>query len=239
MSRPGDREGTPGPGPWLHQALAVAGKDLRVEWRSRGRLVTTLFFALVVAVLFQFVLEPGPRLREAAPAALWTSWLFAGLMQLGATFDRERRDGCLAGLCLAPVSGSAVFAGKWLSGMALLFSVELLSLPVFLAFFGLESRGGVAALLLCVVAADAGFVAAGVLCAALTTGGGSRDLLLPVLVFPLAVPGVLAGARALDAVFRGPVGPAFWGAVKLAAGFDLLFLLAGAVLFRHILEAGE
>lgn len=239
MTRPRNGRGASGPGPWVREALAVAGKDLRVEWRSRGRLFTTLFFALAVAVLFQFVLEPGPRLRDAAPAALWTAWLFAGLMQLGSTFDRERRDGCLAGLCLAPAAGSAVFAGKWLSGMTMLLSVELASLPVFLAFYGLESRGGVPALLLCVAASDAGFIAAGVLCAALTAGGGSRDVLLPVLVFPLAVPGVLAGARALDAVFRGPVGSAFWGAVKLAAGFDLIFLLAGALLFRHVLEAGE
>ncbi|HEX2092803.1 MAG TPA: heme exporter protein CcmB, partial [Longimicrobiaceae bacterium] len=128
-------------GGFLGQVLAVARKDLVLELRSRERLVVSGTFAVLVAVVFSFALDPTVRARSFAAAMIWVTILFAGMLGLGRSFALEREQDALAGVLLAPVDRGAVFLGKFLANLAVLLAVEAVVFPVYALFFGLAFTG--------------------------------------------------------------------------------------------------
>src|SRR5678816_2384017 len=155
-------------GELFRAVFAIAGKDLRVEVRSRTAMVSALAFAALVLVIFNFARDSGAVSREAlAPSVLWITFTFSGMIALNRSFALERENAALDGLLMAPVSRTALFLGKYLANLAFVFLVEAVTLPLFVLFFGADLSGVLTGLALTTVLATAGFVAIGTLFSAI------------------------------------------------------------------------
>jgi heme exporter protein B len=223
-------------GSFASQVLAIAGKDLRLELRSRERLTSMLVFAVLVAVVFNFALDPAVRAGAVAGAMLWVTILFTGLLGLGRSFLLEREQDALTGLLLAPVDRSALYLGKLLANVAILAASEIIIVPVFALFFQLElgrAPGGIA---LVVVLASVGFMALGTLFSAISGNTRMGDTLLPVLLFPLLLPVVIFAASATQRLLLGRPFDEVMGSVRMLGAFDIVFLVVCALLFGAVVE---
>jgi heme exporter protein B len=152
---------------YFAHVAAIARKDLLLELRSRERLVTTGVFAVLVAVVFSFALDPTVRARSIAGAMLWVTVLFAGTLGLGRSFSAEREQETLTGVLLAPIDRGALYLGKFAANLALLVLVELVIFPVYGLFFQLGFVGSLGALALVVLLGSVGFIALGTLFSAI------------------------------------------------------------------------
>lgn len=221
----------------LRLALWIARKDLRLELRSRQNFLTVLFFAFIVIVIFNFAFDTGSRaIVEVSPAILWVAFLFAGMLSLGNAFAMEREEACMLGLLLAPIPRGVVYLGKFLANLIFLVAMETLIFPIFVIFFNIGIKGGFLWFLLVVLLVDVGFVAVGTLFSAMTMSLRTREVLLPILLFPVVVPVVIAGVKATAGVFQGTGLAAIAGWLKLLAGFDLIFVLLCYSVFQYVVE---
>jgi heme exporter protein B len=221
---------------FLRSALIITLKDLRVEARSKEVINAALSFALVILLLFSFTFDPaGDEVRAMSGGLLWLVFLFAGILVLNRSFARETVNDCLDGLIASPVSGAAVFFGKVLVNTALLLVLELICLPVFGIFYNMSWIVIFGKLLPVFALGTWGITVIGTVFSALTVNARLRELMLPLLVFPVTVPALMASVRLTTALFSGqPLGPeAVW--LRLLIGFDLIFTLLGLALIELVL----
>mgnify|MGYP001109812246 CR=1 FL=1 len=220
---------------YLHTLWQVFRKDLQVEWRGRQGLPVMLVFALLVVFLFNFALQLTPALQAGlASGLLWVALAFASTLGLNRSVSLERENNALDGLLLTPADRSAIFFGKTLSNLTFTTLVALVLLPVFSLFYQqnmLNPR-----LLLVVLLGLGAYTSLGTLLAALSIQTRTRDVLLPVLLYPLALPVLIAAVEAT----RGILGGQAWGELQswilLLVACNILFLAAGLLLFDTILE---
>jgi heme exporter protein B len=219
------------PPAFLAQVWTILRNDLALECRRREQLGTMALFALLVLVALTFALDlAAERARAVAPGALWAAYVFAGTLGLGRGAALEREWGTLEGLLLAPVDRGAVYLAKALGNWLLVLAVQAASLPVAAVLFDLPLLRPALAPVLALGAL--GFSAVGTLFAAMAANTGAREVLLPVLLFPVSVPVVIASVRATAGVLDGSgTGP--W--LPLLLAFDAIFVsvafvVAGAVL---------
>jgi heme exporter protein CcmB len=214
-------------------AWLVMRKDLTVEVRSREIVYTTAFFAISCVLVFSFALvKEGRALEDAAAGILWIAIAFAGTLALGRTFERERHAETL----LAPADRPAIYVGKLLGIVFLLFAVEILLVPLvgllFQAAFD-QALGWAIALL---AAGTVGFAAVGTLFAAMLVRARSRDVMLPVLLYPITVPVIIAGVRGTAALLQATPDIAtarMW--VALLAFFDVVFVTLSLWTFEPLM----
>jgi heme exporter protein B len=181
---------------FLRVAWLVMRKDLTVEVRSREVLYTTAFFALSCVLVFAFALvKEGQPLEDAAAGILWIAIAFAGTLALGRTYERERHTETLRALMLAPVGRSAIYVGKLLGIVMLMAVVEAVLVPLVGLLFHLRLTAAPLLMLGLLVAGTVGFAAVGTLFAAMLVRARSRDVLLPVLLYPITIPVIIAGVR--------------------------------------------
>ena len=147
----------------MGQLLAIAGKDLRLELRSRERIMGMLTFAVLVAVVFSFALDPGVSARAVSGAMLWVTILFAGMLGLGRSFGLEREQDAMTGILLAPIDRGALFLGKLAANLALLLVTELVVFVVYALFFQLSYWSTLGGIVLVVLLASVGFMVLGTL----------------------------------------------------------------------------
>jgi heme exporter protein B len=223
-------------GAFAVQVLAIAGKDLRLELRSRERLTSMLVFAILVAVVFNFALDPAVRAGAVAGAMLWVTILFTGLLALGRSFQIEREQDALTGLLLAPLDRSALYLGKLLANLTLLVVSEVIIVPVFALFFQLELGRALGGLALVVILASVGFMALGTLFSAISGSTRMGETLLPVLLFPLLLPVVIFAASATQRLLLGRPFAEVAGSVRMLGAFDIVFLVVCALLFGSVVE---
>ena len=221
----------------LGAAFAVAGKDLRAELRNRTALIATTTFAALVLVIFSFARDPGLVSKEAlAPSVLWVTVAFAATIALNRSFAVEREQGALDGLLLAPVSRSALFLGKYLANVVFVGFVELVTIPLFVLFFGVELGGHGIVVFGIVFLATLGFVAIGTVLSAMAVRTRVADLLLPVLILPFLVPPVLVGAQATTRLLGGRPMAEIVGWVRFLAIYDLVFITLALMLFPALMD---
>jgi heme exporter protein CcmB len=211
---------------FLRVAGLVARKDLTIEMRSREILYTTLFFAVSCVLVFSFgFVKEGRPLEDAAAGILWIAVAFAGTLALGRTFERERTNETLHALMLAPSDRPAIYLGKLIGIVALLGAVEVVLVPLVALLFQsplLSHPVWLAALL---VTGTVGFAAVGTLFAAMLVRARSRDVLLPVLLYPITVPVIIAGVRGTAALLQpAGVDPMARAWVAMLVFFDVVFV---------------
>jgi heme exporter protein CcmB len=214
----------------VRAAGLVARKDLIVEYRSRELFLTTLFFAVSCVLVFAFAfVKEGRPLVDAAAGILWIAIAFAGTLALGRTFEREQASQTLQALLQAPVDRAAIYIGKLLGLLALLAVVEIVVVPLVSLFFQtpLDAAGWLVALLLVLLLATGtiGFLAVGTLFSAMLVRTRSRDVLLPVLLYPMTVPVMLAGVRGTSALLEATpdlIAARMW--LSMLVLFDVVFV---------------
>jgi heme exporter protein B len=218
-----------------HDAVLVAGKDLRLEWRSRVALNQVLPFAVLVLVLFAFALDPDRGVLErATPGLYWVAVLFSGLLALQRAFTVEATDGNRDALRLSGLDPAGIYLGKTMA-----VAVQLLVLEVLLGLgvavlYSTHFRGW-PLLLATLVVATAGIASAGTLYGVLAAGLRVRETLLPLLLLPVLAPVLIGSTRAFEAALAGAPGDG-WPWVGLLAVFAVLYIVAGVLGFGPLLE---
>lgn len=211
----------------LRSAWLIAAKDLRVETRSRELVYTTVFFAVTAVLIFafSFVQEDSTVPTGAASGILWVTLTFSGTIALTRTFEREREHDTLRGLLLSPVERSAVYLGKLMAVLMLLAGVEAVLLPLTALFFQAPLFRTPGMMLAILATGTLGFASVGTLFAAMLVRARSRDVLLPVVLFPIVVPVIIAGVRGTNALFLPEPDLAIarlW--LAMLVSFDAVFL---------------
>ena len=214
---------------------AIVWKDLSAEWRSRELLTAMLLFALLVILIFNFALELDARARDSVTAGvLWVTFAFAGTLGLNRSMATEKDRGCLDGLLLAPVDRSAIYFGKAIGNLIFMFTVELIVLPLYSVLYNINLfRPG---LLLVILLGSIGYVAVGTLLATMAVQARTRDILLPILLFPLIVPVMIAAVKASGGFLQGlpwiEVSP--W--INLLIVYDVIFVAVAFMVFDYVVE---
>jgi heme exporter protein B len=219
---------------FFRTAGLVAGKDLRVELRSREVVYTMTFFAAVIVAVFSFSFVRGQQaLAAAVPGVAWSAVVFAGTLGLGRAFDREREGDTMRALLLSPAPRLAVFLGKAGAVALMVIAVEAVVLPLSLLFFNLDiAAGDVGLLALALVLGAVGFAVVGTVFAAMLLRIRSRDVLLPVVLYPVLVPMIMAGTKATAAVLVGDGDAWFW--IRFLALYDAAFLVVSVWTFEAL-----
>jgi heme exporter protein CcmB len=222
---------------FVRVALLVLRKDIAIEVKSREILYTTLFFALSCVLIFSFALvRDGRALEDAAAGILWIAIAFAGTLALGRTFERERYGETLRALLLAPAPRPAIYVGKLLGIVLLLSIAEVLLVPLVALLFqaALFSRPLLLAALL--LTGTVGFAAVGTLFAAMLVRSRTRDVMLPILLYPITVPVIIAGVRGTSALITMPPDESMammW--IALLACFDVVFVTLALWTFEPLM----
>jgi heme exporter protein CcmB len=188
----------------LRAAWLIARKDLRVEARNRELLYTTLCFAVTCVLVFSFAFirgESGRPVEGAAPGVLWVAIAFSGTLALARTFERERQSETLRALLVSPIERAAVYLGKLAALLALLLGLELLLVPIVCLLFSAPIGNAPLMLAALVVTGTIGFAGVGTLFAAMLVRAQSRDVLLPLVLYPIALPVLIGGMQGTAAIF--------------------------------------
>lgn len=218
-------------------AWLVMRKDLTVEVRSREILYTTLFFAVSCVLVFAFsFVRDGRALDDAAAGILWIAIAFAGTLALGRAFERERQSETLRALLLAPADRPAIYVGKLLGLLALLAGVEMILVPVVALLFQAPILARPLLFAALLATGTIGFASVGTLFAAMLVRSRSRDVLLPVLLYPITVPVIIAGVRGTSALFQADVNePIAIAWITMLGAFDAVFLTLALWTFEPVM----
>ena len=224
-------------------ALAICGKDLRVELRTREIVTTAGFFAALVAIMASVAFYSGPETTgRIAPGAIWLAVAFASVLALGRTWQRERDENALLGLLVSPIPRAAIFLGKAIGVFLFVVVVELVVVPIVALMFHVDLPDVAAPLSLILLAGTIGVAATGTLFGAMTVRTRARDLVLATVLFPLLSPTLVSGVAATREVFAAvSTGRAYdWADVQdyllLLGVFDFVALAGGLALFGLLVE---
>lgn len=220
---------------FLRAAWAVMWKDLAAEWRSRELVGAMLVFALLVLLIFNFALELDVRTRETITAGvLWVTFAFTGTIGLNRSLAVEKDRGCLDGLLLAPVDRSAIYFGKVGANLAFLGVVAAVVLPTYSVLYNVNLF--VPGLLGVIGLGGLGYIAVGTLLASMAVEARTRELLLPVLLFPVALPVLIPAVKASTGFLQGvPLADiAVW--LRLLVVYDVVFLVVAWWVFDAVVE---
>jgi heme exporter protein B len=221
---------------FLRQAGRVAWKDLRIELRSREIVYTMTFFGALIVVVFSFAFPRDLRIvRGAAPGMLWVAIAFAGTVGLGRAFDRERENDTMRALLLSPVPRLAVFLGKAVAICALVLAVTAVCAPLLALFLDAPLFDHPLPLIVALVLGAIGFSNVGAVFAATLLKVRSRDVLLPVVLYPLLIPLFVAGTSATELLIaERPNLDAAWYWIKFLAVYDAIFLVVSIWTFESL-----
>lgn len=221
--------------PFLRALGAVVWKDLRAEWRSRELISSMLVFALLVIIIFNFALEMDPKTRNSvASGVLWVTFAFAGTLGLNRSMSVEKDRGCLDGLLLAPVDRSAIYLGKALSNWVFMLLVAVIVLPIYSVLYNQNIIS--AGLLLVVLLGSEGYAAIGTLLSSMTVQARTRDILLPILLFPVIIPVVVAAVKATNGYLQGLPYVDIQPWITLMIVYDIIFTAVAFMVFDSVVE---
>ena len=223
---------------FLSAARTIFLKDLRAEFRTKEVFNAAAVFSLLVIVIFSMAFEPTSAMaRQMSGGLLWLAFTFSGLLALSRTFAREVPNDCILALRMAPISPAAVYLGKLLSNLLFLGALNLLLLPLFAVFYNVRLDEKVLTLSGIVLLGSWGLAAVGTTFAAISTSVRLRELMLPVLLFPIEIPLVLSLVEATTAVLLEAdplVTVRTW--LQVCLGFNIIFTTLSLMLFDHLLE---
>jgi heme exporter protein CcmB len=222
---------------FLASAWLVTRKDLLIEVRSREIVYTTLFFAVSCAIVFAFgFVREGRAVEDAAAGILWVAIAFSGTLALGRAFERERHNETLRGLLMAPVPRAALYVGKLWGILLLLIAVELVLVPLVGIMFQAAFFKYPVMQASVILAGTIGFAAVGTLFAAMLVRTRSRDVLLPVLLYPVTVPVIIAGVRGTAALLQADVDlPMARAWLSMLIFFDAVFITLSLWTFEAVM----
>ena len=211
-------------------------KDLHLEWRSKNAINSMLFFALLVVVVFSLAFDPTRAVsRQIAGGILCVATMFAAVSALNQAWGRELRNQVLDALRMTPAPGASLFLGKTIANFLFVTVVEILLAPLFVVFYNLHALGNAWLLALVLPLGTWSLIVNGVFFAALSIRTRNRELLLPLILFPIFIPALLAMVMSASAILTGEGDPVLW--IKMLAAYDVIFTTVCMLLFEVILHA--
>ena len=215
----------------------ITRKDLRIEMRSREIVYTTVFFAVSCVLVFAFgLVRDGRALEHAAAAVLWIAIAFSGTLALGRAFERERQSETLRALMMAPIDRPALYVGKLLGVLVLLAAVEAIVVPLVAFMFQAPLFRHPLLMVGLIATGTIGFAAVGTLFAAMLVRARSRDVLLPVLLYPITIPVIIAGVGGTAALLQPEVDvPMARAWLSLLLFFDAVFITLALWVFEPVM----
>jgi heme exporter protein B len=221
----------------VRRAAAVAWKDLTAERRSKAGFNAVAFLGLLILLLFGFALGPDSEaLRSAAAGALWLAILFAGVLAFNRSYQLELDGGALEALLLYPGARWSLFVGKFLANLLFVLLIEAVVVPVALILFQVRAAGGWLSQVVVLLLGTVGFVALGTFYAAMASRSRAREVLLPLLLFPMLVPVLLASVEASTSLLAGDPMREAGAWIRLLLAFDVIFVAASVAAFEHVIE---
>ena len=221
--------------PFLRTMGAIVWKDLAAEWRSREMISGMLVFALLVVFIFNFALELSPATRSSVTAGgLWVTFAFAGTLGLNRSMAAEKDRGCLDGLLLAPVDRTALYFGKMLSNLVFMLAVAVIVMPVYSVLYTVNlMQPGLWAV---VALGSLGYVSVGTLLASMAVQARTRDILLPILLFPVLIPLLVAAVKASSGFLQAVPMEEIWPWLNLMIVYDVVFISIAFMVFEAVVE---
>lgn len=221
----------------LHRARAVFWKDLLTERRTKANFNAVVFFAALTLLLFGFALGPDTAaLRRAAGGVIWLTVLFSGVLAFNRSYQQELEGGALESLLLYPGGRRAIFIGKTAANLAFVLLVECIVVPMAAVLYDVPMLPVLPALAGIILLGTAGFVTLGTFYAAIASRVRAREVLLPLLLFPMLVPLLLAAVECTQTLLQGSVMSNMGTWVRLLAAFDVIFLAAALAAFDYVIE---
>ena len=220
----------------ISRILAVFWKDITIEWRARANFNAVAFLAGLILLLFGFALGPDPEaLRSAAAGVIWLTVLFSGVLSFNRSYEQELENGALDTLLLYPGDRRSLFVGKLLANLAFVLAVEAVMIPAAAILYDLPLLRAAPALALIVMLGTLGFVTLGTFYAAMASRVRAREVLLPLLLFPMLIPILLGAVEATAAALGGNVMGGMGGWVRLLVVFDVIFMTVSFLAFEHVI----
>ena len=211
-------------------------KDLRLEWRSKDAINSMLFFSLLVVVVFSFSFDPSAEeSRQIAGGLIWVAFLFAAVVALNQTWARELRNHVLDAYRASPAPANSLFLAKAVGNFIFVAVLEILMTPLFIMFYKLRALGPAWQLVPVAVLGTWALVVNGTFFAAMSLRTRSREIMLPLLLFPVSIPALLAMVNATTAILTGELSAKFW--IVLLTTYDVVFTIACLLLFELVLNA--
>jgi heme exporter protein B len=221
---------------YLRKVFAVVAKDVAAELRTREMLSSMFVFSLLVILIFNFAFDlRAENQKTLAPGVLWVAIAFAGMLGLSRSFIMEKDRGSMEGLLLTPVDRSAIYLGKMLGNLLFIGIVEIIILPIFIVLFNL-SAADLPLLLGVVILGTIGFAGVGTLFSAMAVHTRAREVLLPILLFPVVIPVMLASVKLTGAILDGIPFADVQNWFSLLVAFDLIFMALSVILFDYVME---
>jgi heme exporter protein B len=222
--------------PYLRKVFAIVAKDVATELRTREMLSSMFVFSLLVILIFNFAFDlRAENQKTLAPGVLWVAIAFAGMLGLSRSFIMEKDRGSMEGLLLTPVDRSAIYLGKMLGNVLFIIVVEAIILPIFIVFFNL-SAGDLPLLVGVMILGTIGFAGVGTLFSAMAIHTRAREVLLPVLLFPVVIPVLLSAVKLTAAILDRLPFADVQNWFSLLVAFDLIFMALSFILFDYVLE---
>ena len=210
-------------------------KDLAAEFRSFELVSAMLVFSLLVILIFNFALELDVKVRQSVTAGvLWTTFAFAGTLGLNRSMAIEKDRGCMDGLLLAPVDRSAIYFGKVISNLAFMLIVEAIVLPVYSVLYNVNLFRF--DLLGVILLGSIGYIAVGTLLSAMSVQTRTREVLLPILLFPVAIPVLLAAVKASNGLLAGAEFAEILMPLNILIVYDVVFIAVAFMVFDYVVE---
>jgi heme exporter protein B len=215
---------------------ATLAKDIRLEWRSKDAINSMLFFGLLVVVVFSFSFDPiAEESRQIAGGLVWVAFLFAAVVALNQTWARELRNQVLDAYRVSPAPANSLFLAKALGNFIFVLVLEALMTPLFIVFYKLRALGPAWQLIPIAALGTWALVVNGTFFAAMSLRTRAREIMLPLLLFPISLPAMLSMVRATTAVLTGDESAKFW--IVLLVAYDVLFTTGCLLLFETVLQA--
>ncbi|MFZ3166373.1 MAG: heme exporter protein CcmB [Candidatus Methanoperedens sp.] len=225
--------------------LQIAKKDLKAEFRTKQMLNSMVIFALLVIVIFSFAFGNEATIFVSnlnkkivdllAPGMLWIAFTFAGMLGLSRSFAGEKEEGCLEGLKLCPADRSAIYNGKVLSNAVLMFLMEMATLPIFVVLFSYDIKN-LPGLIVVIILGTLGFIFVGTLLSALTVNTRTREILLPVILFPVLIPVILSAVTATGTMLANGDFSDVSGEMQILVVYDIIFFVVAQMVFEYTIE---
>ena len=222
---------------YFSQVTTIIWKDFITEIKTRELFSSMFIFALLVVIIFIFSINLSLiKAREVGPGVLWVAFLFAGTIGLNRSFMLEKENGCLQGLLLAPMDRTALYFGKLVSNFVFLLIMEIFTLPLFMVFFNIDLLPHLLPLLYVIFVGTLGFCAVGTLLSSLSANLKARDIMLPILLYPLIIPIIIGSVRMTGQVLAGEPLSSMMNWVSLTLCFDIIYIAISIMVIDFVLE---
>jgi heme exporter protein B len=225
---------------YLRKMLAIVEKDIISELRTKELFTSMLVFVLLTMVIFNFAFGQDAQgdVLDLASGILWVAFLFAAILGLNRSFVHEKDEGCMDGLLLSPVDRSAIYVAKVIGNLIFISIVELITIPVFVLFFIKDAtKINFALFVLIIILANLGIASIGTLLSAISINTRARDLMMPILFFPVIVPVLIAAVKSTATILGVSGTPSdIYAWLQLLLVYDMIFLLVSYMTFEYILE---